>query len=498
MKTVSDLILWLNSPDHIKCTLVDISDVVINTQTNETAQISLSSTAFNDNTIAYIPIINGGLSFSESLSVDGSISSGFGNLELTNTGGKYDYFLSYVWKRRPIKIYLGDISWPKSDFALIFDGIIDDLIATDETTLNISLFDKLQRLNDSITEVNLTSTNYSQKTEQTLLPLLFGECFNVQPLLVDNGSSASGGQVYMYHHGSANGIIEVRDNGRPIEVIEDISTGTFTLKSAPIGTITCSAQGYAPTYTNTVPGIIKLLVQYYGLEYNRFLPTEINFDSFSNLSKVGIYLKDRTNVLDACSQLASSINSGLVCPSISIDSSGNISASKLKLVELKVPAGTPKYTFTDASMLVGTLSVSQTFPIRTVLKLAYCKNYTVQTSVAAALNPTINFSQEYLFADSTDPVLQELYKDNGTVNPEETLLIVESEATAELTKRKNLWSTQRYLITATYLPEYIFVQLGDIVSIQSSRFNLSTAKLGIVFSITRNWITGMVDIGVLV
>jgi len=498
MKTVTEIISWLNTPGHVKCTLIDIKDVVTKLTPKTEEDVYFSSAVYNNNdNLSYIPIINGGLNFSESLSIDGNISSGFGSLELTNAGGAYDYFLDYIWKRRPVKIYLGDITWPKSDFVMIFDGLIEDLASTNESTLVISLFDKLQRLNDNISETNLSTTEYSQNTEQTLLPLLFGECFNVQPLLVDNGSSLDGGQVYMYHNGQAKGIIEVRDNGNPIEVDEDITTGTFTLQTGPRGTITCSAQGSTP-YNNTVAGIITTLVKNYGVEINRFTDAEINFAEFTNNSKVGIYCKDRTNILDACSQLARSVNSGLVCPSITLEANGTVSASKLKLVELKEPSGTAKYTFTDASMVEGSLSVTQTFPIRTVLKLSYCKNYTVQTSIVAGLNPTINFSQEYLFADFSDETLQELYKDNGTVEPDETLLIVESEAQTELTKRKNLWSKPRFLITATYLPEHIFVQLGDIVSIQSTRFNLSVAKKGIVFSLNRDWLSGMIEIGVLV
>ena len=191
----------------------------------------------------------------------------------------------------------------------------------------------------------------------------------------------------------------------------------------------------------------------------------------------------------------------MVCPSISIDTNGNVSASKLKLIELVAPTqNNSKYTLTDNSMIEGTLSISQTFPIRTVLKLSYCKNYTIQTSIAAGLNPTINFSQEYLFVDKAEEAssLQTLYKDSGTVEPENTLLIDESQAIAELNKRITLWTTQRYLITATYLPEFIFVQLGDGVIIQSNRFNLNNAKPGIVYSISRDWLTGMVEIGVLV
>jgi hypothetical protein len=493
MKKVSELISWLNSANHVKCTLVDITEVS-DTLGNQYS-FKFSSAAYNgvDN---YLPIIDGGLTFSESLSVEGSISSSFGSLQLSNIGGEYDSYLQYVWKRRPIKIYLGDPSWPKVDFVLIFDGLIDDLISSDENSLTISIFDKLQKLNDNITEETLLNTNYSQKTENTVLPVLLGECFNIQPLLVDNGISFNSGEVYMYHNGAANGVIEVRDNGVPIAVTENNVQGTFSLLTAPRGTITCSAQGRTP-YTNTVPGLITALVKNYGAPHNRFTDSEIAFESFTNNSKVGIYCKDRQNILEACSQLAKSVNSGLICPSITVADDA-VSASKLKLVELKVPTGTPVYRLNDASMVEGSLSISQTFPVKPLVKLSYCKNYTVQSSVASGLNPAINFAFEYSYANASDSIQQTLYKDSGTVSEEPTLLLVESEAEAEANKRLELWSTQRFLITAQYLPEYIFVQLGDIVSIQSNRFNLSQEKLGIVFSIERDWVTGMTQIGVLI
>lgn len=504
MKKVSELIAWLNTPNHIKCTLVEITEVG-GTPVNKPNSFYLSSVAYNSTTNNYWPIINGGLIFSESLSVDGSVSSSFGSLELINSNGEYDYLLGYVWKRRPIKIYLGDPTWPKNDFVLIFDGLIEDLTCTNETSLTISIFDKLQKLNDNITEKTLANTEYSQKTETNILPLLFGECFNVQPLFVDNGSTENTGNVYMYHDGvktggGTSGLIEVRDNGVPIEVIEDTSSGTFSLTSQPRGTITCSAQGYAP-YTNTVAGIISAIVKNYGANHNKFTDSDIAFDDFTNTRQVGIFIKDRTNILDVCSQLSKSVNAGLICPSITI-SNDIVSASKLKLVELTAPTQLSesqyKFNFTDASMVEGSLAISQTFPVRPIIKLAYCKNYTVQTTVAAGLNPAVNFSYEYSYVTAKDDAKQVLYNDSGTATEEPTLLLVDSEAEEEAAKRLLLWSKQRFLVTATYFPEFIFVQLGDKVSIKSSRFNLTTATPGIVFSIERDWVTGMVKIGVLI
>lgn len=493
MKTVEQIINWLNTSEHVKCVLADITEVGNSQKTS----FNLSSAAYHDNGIVYDACISGGLSFSESLNIDGSPSLGFGSLDIVNIGGINDSFLDYVWNKRPIKIYLGDPSWPKSDFVLIFDGLIQDISANDESSLSFSLFDKLQRLNDPITEKTLKSTSYSQNEQDNILPLLFGECFNISPLLVDNGSTANGGQVYMVHDGAIQGIIEVRDNGIPISVSGNLSAGTFELLNSPYGTITCSAQGSAAPYANTVPDIIKKIVTTYGTAENRFQNSEIDFSDVTNTSPVGLYSNDRKNILEACSELASSIGANLVCPSVTINN-GQVSSSKLKLVEIKPPTGTPKYYLSDDNMLLNSLSISERFPVKPSIKLAYCKNYTIQNTVAAGVNPASKFDDEYIYVSSVNNTKKALYRDSGDVVEEPVLLITTAGAQAESNKRLALWEQQRYIISASYLPHLIFIQLGDIVQIKSNRFGLANGKLGMVYSVTRNWVTGQVDIGVLV
>jgi hypothetical protein len=492
MKTVQDIVAWLNTQEHIKCILADISEI----GNSQESEVYLSSAPYTDQDKVYVPAISGGLSFSESLSVDGSPSMGYGSLEISNVGGIYDNYLGYVWNKRPVKIYLGDPAWPKSDFVLIFDGLIQELTAPSESTLSFSVFDKLQRLNTPITEKTLKTTNYSQNTQDTVLPLLFGECFNVSPLLVDNGSTADGGQVYMIHDGGIQGIIEVRDNGIPITVDPNLSTGTFELLTQPYGTITCSAQGDT-TYTNTVAGIIQKLVTEYGTTENQFQVSELALTEFTNTSPVGLYCSDRRNILEACSELAKSVNANLICPTITV-SNGTVSTSKLRLVEIKPATGTPAYYLNDNNMLVDSLSISEMFAVKPSIKLAYCKNYTVQSTVAAGLNPVSKFEDEYIFVSAVNEAAKTLYRDSGDTVEEATLLITTASSQAEADKRLALWQQQRFIVTANYLPELIFVQLGDIVHVQTARFGLSNGKLGMVYSITRDWVTGLVSIGVLI
>jgi lipopolysaccharide export system protein LptC len=138
------------------------------------------------------------------------------------------------------------------------------------------------------------------------------------------------------------------------------------------------------------------------------------------------------------------------------------------------------------------------FPVKPSIKLGYCKNYTVQAAVAGGVNPQSRFDEPYLYAPKENAAKKTLYRDSGTVTEEETLLLVTQQAEAEAQKRLDLWQDQRYVITADYLPHLMFVQLGDIVEIKSARFQLTSGKLGMVYSVVRNWTTGIVSIGVLV
>ena len=306
MKTVSEMVAWLKTPSHIKCTLVDILEVsVAGTPTT----INLSSMPYSSGGITYNASVVGGLNFTESLNAEGTISVNFGSLNLVNVYGANDQFLSYVWNRRPIKIYLGDPSWPKADFILIFDGLVQELTTNSENELSLLLFDKLQRLNDALTEKTLSDLPANTYTEQiksglpnkVLLPLLFGECFNIQPLFVDNGTTPTPdtGYIYMVNDGPIEGIIEARDTGVPITVDVDLARGLITLRNNPAGTITCSVQGNnTGGYSNTIPGIITKIVKNYGNSSNRFVDSEIDFTDFSSPSRaVGIYCSDRLNTL---------------------------------------------------------------------------------------------------------------------------------------------------------------------------------------------------------
>jgi len=189
---------WLESPTSIKGFLVEAK--VYDVELGFDIDIFLSNIGYvsGDATITYMPSITGGLSFSESLQLDGGATLSAGDISIANYNGEIDSWLDtskYIWNNREIKIYLGDPSWACNTledihlaFELIFDGIIEDIDSKGRDTLDLRIRDKLERLNSPITENTLGTYgtwNGGQNTKDTIKPLVFGEVFNIPPLLVD-------------------------------------------------------------------------------------------------------------------------------------------------------------------------------------------------------------------------------------------------------------------------------------------------------------------------
>jgi hypothetical protein len=493
MKTSAEIVSWLKTADHIRNILVEVQGV--NVGGGQTAAFYLSTKPFVSTNLdtpsntSYDPCLVGGVSFSESLSLDNSISIGYGDLEIDNTDGSKDVWLNYIWVNRVVNIFIGDPTWPRTDYRLIFSGLISDIASRSRGTLNLVLVDKLQKLNNPISEAILTNASLDN---EELIPVTFGECFNVTPL-----SSNSATLEYQVHTGSIEDIIEVRDNGAPVEITKNLSAGKFVLNQAPFGQITCSVQGALDgvSYYNTVPNIISLIVKSYGPVNTRLTNADIdltNFSTFNTLypSPVGVYCTSRENMLDICNQLAASIGAQLTFTSQGL----------LKLVRLDMSGTGIQHTVLPEDIELRSLNIQEKAVVRGTTKLGYCKNWTVQASgLAAGINPSsvALFNTEYLFSSTTNSTTTTNYNLTTEPEAEPTLLITGAAATTESARRNSLFSQPRAVYTMVAYAHLLAVELGDNINLTNSRFGLANTA-GIIVSLERNWISGRVTLGVLV
>ena len=490
--TDAAFLAWLQSADCIRCALVEVVARIGGSETTLYLSNRNYVTGSSDTpaSTAYVACITGGVSFAETLSLDGTPSISYGDIELDNTGGVRDAWLGYVWANRQVRVYMGDPRWVRSDFRMIFDGVAGDLLARDAEVLNLSLLDKLQRLNNPVTEAVLGGAT---DNKDRLLPLAFGECHNVSPLLTVPSTL-----TFQYHNGYAERLIEVRDNGAPITTFtSSLSTGKFTLTAAPVGQITADVQGAKPsgTYSNNISTLVQYIVQNYGPSTTRFVSGDLDAASLSTFASahpqpVALWLSDRANVLQVCQDLAASVGAQVVVTTL----------GKLRLVQLALPAGGTPTAVTAQDFDEHSLSVSDRPPVQATAKLGWGRNWSVQTSGLATGLPASSAAAlglGLLSATSSDATATSVYKLGAQPEQVDTLLVVESDATTEAARRRDLWKTPRQVYTARYRAHLLLTELGDAITLTHARFGLSGGVTGLVTHVARDWLAGRVTIGVL-
>lgn len=488
--TDAQYLLWLASPGAIRCVLLEAS---VRTNGMEAVRY-LSSAHYTTGPLDapanthYQAVISGGATITEKLSIDGTASLSFGDIEIGNADGSRDDWLNDLWINRPVALWMGDVRWPRADFRPIFAGTLAGISSRDRSMLNLALRDKLQRLNTPLSDAKLGGAT---QNKDRIKPLCFGECHNVEPLLVDPATL-----TYQVHDGAIERIIEVRDNGVPVNYVGDLATGTFALTVQSSGLITCSVQGdkAGGVYRNTVASLVQRIITGYGKAADRFTGADLdagNLAAFeaAHPQPVGIYLADRTNVLQACAVLAASVGAQAV-----MDSSG-----LLRLLKIAMPAVGVPTVVGAAQMAERSLHIADRPAVQASSKIGYCKNWTVQTSLLAGIPEEHKdlFAQEWLTSTASDSTVADDYRLAVEPVQADTLLLTALDAGAEAVRRLALWRTQRTVYGYTGTPALMLQALGGAQTLTHIRYGLGAGVAGQIVGITRDWLAGRVQLEVL-
>lgn len=488
--TDAQYLAWLNSPSAIRCVLVEATARVAGVETLR----YLSSANYVTGSLdapahtAYLAVIGGGVTISEKLSIDGGASLSFGDIEIGNENGERDSWLGDVWANRPVNLFVGDVRWPRADFRQIYSGVLAGISSRARNTLNLSLRDKLQRLNTPLSDTKLGGAT---ENKDRIRPLCFGECHNVEPLLVNPATL-----TYQVHDGAIERIIEVRDNGVPVNFVADLANGTFTLTSQPAGVITVSVQGdkAGGVYRNTVGALVKRIVTGYGKAADRFVAGDLDADNLAAFEAahpqpVGLYLPERTNVLQACADLAASVGAQPVMSP----------AGQLGLLKIALPAAGVPTAVSNAQMDAQSLHIADRPAVQASSKIGYCKSWTVQTALLAGIPEEHKdlFAQEWLTTTALDAAVASDWRLAVEPVQIDTLLLTESDATAEAARRLALWSAQRTVYGYTGTPALMLESLGSPQTLTHARYGLAGGVTGQIVGLTRDWLTCRTQLEVL-
>lgn len=493
--TDAQFIAWLASPTAIRNILVEAVANIAGAETTLCLSRLPYTTGAADtpaNTY-YAAVVSTGFQFTEKLSISGQGGLSGGDIEISNPSGERDAWLGYVWANRQIQAFVGDPQWARSDYRLIFNGIVSDIDSKAPDKLNLILRDKLQRLNTPVSEVKLGGTT---PNKDSVLPLVFGECSNITPLLTNPATLE-----YQVHNGAVESIFEVRDNGIPVTVTTSNATGKFTLTAQPAGAITASVEGDKPAgaYYTTVSKLIQRVVTGFGKAADAFTAGDLDstnlaaFDT-AHPQPVGAYLGNRENVLATVNMLAASVGAQAVMSR----------AGQLRLFQISMPpAGTP--TLIDESKILSnngmtTLQISSRPPVVAAIKLGYCQNWTVQPGLLTGIPAQHKdlFAIDWLTATASDSTVKSTYRLNVDPAQFNTALLVNSDAQAEAARQLALWKVPRTVFKFTGTADLLMLGLGDPVTLKHRRFNLSAGVTGMVIGLTPDWNSGHVQVEVLV
>jgi hypothetical protein len=517
---------WYDDTRNQRCVLVKVG--VYSTGISETAgetfkYLSNVGMVTFDGSVAFIPLITGSLRFSESISSEGGIAISYGDIELVNQDGSLDNWLDtskYIWVNRPIEIYYGSpqtilstISDLTTSFDLVFSGVVSDIDSRSANTVNIKVRDKMERLNTAITEQVLGTYGTwgsGQTNQDNVLPIIFGEPHNFQPMLIDPSQLE-----YYAGIGPIEQITEIRDNGVPIYTVGiltggatvNLTTGKFKLTKPIVGDCTISAQGIkqsinfsngilGSSYTNNVANIIAVLVTQYGKTSTKLSISELdlaNFLAFSNtnVQYIGTYINSRENVLTICQNIASSVGAQIYFTRL----------GKLQILQYGVPTSDASVSIGPEDMLLNSLSISNRSTIVAAKKLGYCKNWFLQTNLVTAIpvEHKYMFGEEYWYKTSDDTTSSKtLYKLNTEPVEKSTYLIDGTQANAEAIRQNNYFGQIRTTYKFTGFSRLLTLKLGQPVTLTHPRFGLANGKLGQVVSLGPDWATGRVEVEVVV
>lgn len=434
----------------------------------------------------YQPVVASGFAFSESLSLSGAASVSVGTIDLHNEDGGLDAWLDEVWTNRAVRVYIGDATWPRADFRLVFSGLIARLDSRSPQRLSIVLRDKLERLNTPATDATLGGAT---DNKDRLQPITLGECHNVTPLLADPAQ-----HEYQWHQGASERLIEVRDNGVPVSTTSVLSTGKFKLLATPAGTVTASVQGRTP-YSNTVAGIVQALATGYGTPSERLASGDLDSAQLAAFAAAcpqpaGYYLGDRANVLQVCQELAASVGAQVIMSR----------EGKLRIVRLALPGTGSPVVIGPQDYEARSLQVKERTTVIAGVKLGYCKNWTVQTNLDTGIPPEHKdlYAQEWLTVTASDPAVASTYKLYAEPEQVDTLLLTEADAQAEADRRLSLWKVQRTVYQVKGFAQCLLLELGQAVTLQGDRFGLQAGKTGTVIGLQLDWMAGRATVEVLI
>lgn len=229
--TDAEFLAWLNDEGSVKCALVEIAWAEFESEGGVLGFEYLSTHPFvaaptddiaNQIYNAWVKEIP---TFEQSMSdvFMGRTTANVGEVVVDASSGETDvWLLERDWIGRSLTIRIGDPSWPRADFRLVWSGVTADLKMRGTNELAFVVRDMQHLLNQPLQTAKFESGTMLNQP----VPTIFGTVYNVPCVLtVENISSG----VYQFNDGPVASVTQIRAGGVPYaSATVDLFAGTFT------------------------------------------------------------------------------------------------------------------------------------------------------------------------------------------------------------------------------------------------------------------------------
>ena len=404
-----------------------------------------------------------------------------GSIEIDNSDGELDSWITDAWDGRDATIKIGDPAWEISDFRTILTGLVDRLAIQDDLTLELTLRDRQRQLDVPIQ----TTLIGSGPNEDSPIPLCYGEVFNITPVLINDTT-----HEYQVHEGQIEDVVAVYEDGvaTSLTVTEDLSNGKFTLSAAPSGALTCDIKGHDPSGVyKTKPGdvlreiVCRVLTDPGDLDTTAF--TTMNTDADYT---IGIYISARENLLDVVDQ---------ILPAAWYY--GFDRAGLFTLAVLKDPSAGSSVLTIDDLETHGDLGITKADVPSWRTRVGYKKCWSTNTSPASTATESHSawlLNEFSLIEKSEDASIKttHLLAQDPDLYP--SMIAGSANATTEAARLQTLFGTQRYTYTVSAYVAPYQVEIGDVVTITDDRFDLGAGVDCRVTGLTEFFIDNRIEL----
>ena len=387
----------------------------------------------------------------------GSGRASRGELIVDNTAGERDdWLIRYKWDGRKVRLLYGSPSWEYSDFRLVFLGVVKSRAARG---INELVF-RLREPEDYLDKPIQSATVASGPTEGDYLPICYGACHNVSPVLLDGAL-----HVYQVSDIAMDAVSVVRDNGKgPVSHTVDLAAGTITLTGAPVGAITADVVGAkvgGVTLTKAGEIIDHIITtrtdlpgEFYDSAAFDALDTEIPWAH-------NLYITARTTTRQVIEQLLASVGAKL----------SRTEAGAITVVRLDEPAEVPDIVVGPDDYRIDSLVATATELPWLKARLGYARNWTVQESLDTDLTADERalLTREYAIVTGSNAIaaLHPLAEEPEMIT---TTLTSKADAEARLAQLLALHAVERYRFELQLYAALYQVAVGRTVRLVADRY----------------------------